>query len=88
MKPVCVSCGKQMQVKKNGVVAVEMAQKMGFIEQQPYRLWNADLYECSKCNREVVAGFGVVPAAYSIDPKFEDLLMNAQAEDNLILFTT
>ena len=46
---VCPDCGEIMQAKKNGVV-VKMKYYAGY--------FRADLYECPKCGKQVLTGFG------------------------------
>ena len=46
---ICPECGEIMQVKKNGVV-VKMKNYSGF--------FRADLFQCPKCGKQILAGFG------------------------------
>ena len=46
---VCSDCGEIMQAKKNGVV-VKMKNYSGF--------FRADLFQCQKCGKQILAGFG------------------------------
>ena len=54
---VCVACRTFLHPKKTGV-AVEEGMPKGDGTWGPYKLWQADLYECRACGTEVIAGFG------------------------------
>lgn len=45
---VCAQCNQAMRPKKNGAPFVEMA------GDRPYKLWDADLWECQGCGAEVL----------------------------------
>ena len=57
-------CGRFMRPKKNSVVVEELME-----DGSPYKLWEADLWECADCGTEIVAGFGARPFAehYQLD---------------------
>jgi hypothetical protein len=42
-----------MRVKQNSVTVEEQLE-----DGSPYKLWDADLYECAECGVEVITGFG------------------------------
>lgn len=52
---LCI-CGRFMRVKENSVTVEELHS-----DGTPYRLWDADLYECIECGHEVITGFGRAP---------------------------
>lgn len=61
-KPACVKCRLFFRPKKNSVCIEEGAQ----IEPgswAPYKLWDADLWECKGCGAEIVVGYGRAPLA-------------------------
>jgi hypothetical protein len=51
LRPICVECQTEYRCKKNGV-AVYIGSEM---------FYDADLYECPNCNRNIVTGFGSEP---------------------------
>jgi len=56
-KPVCVPCGREFKVIKNGTVAQENIGPNG----EPYKIWSADLWECPVCHSQILSGFGNRP---------------------------
>lgn len=77
-KPVCVKCGKFFRVKKNGV-AIEEGMPSGPVDDtlwEPYKLWNADLWECKTCGFQMVTGFAKQPISehYRLDYEWEKKL--------------
>jgi hypothetical protein len=52
---VCVKCHTELKPKTNETIVVETA-SFG-----PYKVWNADTWECPGCGVEIVAGFGQQP---------------------------
>jgi DNA-directed RNA polymerase subunit RPC12/RpoP len=67
--PVCVKCGREFKIKKNGVMVLETTGPTG----DPYKIWNTDLWECPKCYFQILHGYGSNPVAYQGDPDFEEL---------------
>lgn len=63
---VLCGCGRFMRCKKNGVTVEELTDAG-----EPYKLWDADLYECADCGVEVVTGFGRVPMAEHWQPTYD-----------------
>ena len=51
---VCVKCSRQMRPKKNGVEVTELATLVTGQEQEPYKVWMGDLWECQDCGSQVV----------------------------------
>lgn len=68
MQVVCVECGREMNVEKNGVIVEETTE-----DQQPYKLWSADLYECPDCGRKVITGFAQHPLAMHHETRYNEL---------------
>lgn len=60
-------CGRFMRVKRNSVTVEELLE-----DGSPYKLWNADLFECPECGVEVIAGFGRAPIAEHYQPTYAD----------------
>lgn len=55
---VLCGCGRFMAVAKNSVTVEELLD-----DGQPYKLWDADLYECAGCGTRIITGFGQLPLA-------------------------
>lgn len=68
---VCLRCRKFLRVKTNGV-ALEEGMPHGDDTWGPYKLWQADLYECPSCGFQLVAGFGLKPIAEHYRPGYAD----------------
>ena len=56
-KAICRKCEVEFKVIKNGVIVVEHFNT----PPEPYKLWEADLYKCPKCNAEIVTGLAQEP---------------------------
>ena len=54
-----------MHVKQNSVTVEERLE-----DQSPYKLWDADLYECPECGVEIITGFGQAPLAEHWQPTY------------------
>lgn len=71
MKPVCVPCQRFFKPKRNGVGVLENRPNGNGVpagieaadQWLPYKLWDADLYECQGCGAQIVVGFGQMPLA-------------------------
>jgi hypothetical protein len=64
---VVCGCGRIMRVKTNSVTVEEQLEDGG-----PYKLWDADLFECVECGVEVITGFGRSPIAEHWQPGYAD----------------
>jgi F0F1-type ATP synthase beta subunit len=64
---VVCGCGRIMRVKRNSVTVEEL-----FEDGTPYKLWDADLYECVECGVEIITGFGKGPIAEHYQPTYEE----------------
>ena len=58
-------CGRFMRVKTNGVTVEELLE-----DGLPYKLWEADLWECVECGCELIAGFARLPLAEHYQPTY------------------
>jgi hypothetical protein len=58
-------CGRFMRPKKNSVTVEELTE-----DGAPYKLWDADLWECPECGVEIIAGFGQGPIAEHYQPTY------------------
>jgi hypothetical protein len=56
-----------MRVKRNSVTVEELLE-----DGQPYKLWDADLWECVECGVEIIAGFGRAPLAEHWQPSYAE----------------
>lgn len=62
---VLCGCGRFMRVKKNSVTVEELLE-----DGEPYKLWDADLYECQECGAQIITGFGREPMAEHWQPDY------------------
>jgi hypothetical protein len=60
---ILCGCGRFMRVKQNSVTVEELLE-----DGAPYKLWDADLWECVECGVEIIAGFGAFPLAEHWQP--------------------
>jgi hypothetical protein len=69
-KMVCVECKTELQIAKNDVHVIEY-----FLDPpQPYKIWNADGWECPECHKRIIAGFASGPFAQHWEPDFAETL--------------
>ena len=66
----CVDCAVAMRPRKNDIRVVETLDD----GVTPYRIWCADLWECPRCNHQLIAGFGIKPIAEKRDKDFAEEL--------------
>jgi hypothetical protein len=64
---ILCGCGRFMSVKKNSVTVEELME-----DGAPYKLWDADQWECVECGTTVIAGFGAFPIAEHWQPKYAE----------------
>ncbi len=69
-KLVCPRCEVEMGLATSGVHVIEWA------EFGPYRLWEADEWECSSCGLKIIAGFANSPLEHYM-PCFQEALRAA-----------
>ena len=72
VEPICFKCGNRMFPKENGVPCeevMEITADSGEKSEIPYKLWSADLWECSICGSQVVVGFGKNAICESFEKK-------------------
>jgi hypothetical protein len=62
---ILCGCGRFMRVKKNSVTVEELME-----DGAPYKLWDADLFECVECGVEIIAGFAQQPLAEHYQPTY------------------
>ncbi len=72
-KIVCVKCKRELRVAKNEVYYIETF-KYG-----PYRVWNADKFQCPECGTEILSGYGNNPILSHFDKDFADKLNTIKA---------
>jgi hypothetical protein len=65
---VLCGCGRFMRPKKNSVTVEEQLENG-----DPYKLFDADLYECPQCGQQVITGFGAGPIIEHWHPDYEKL---------------
>jgi hypothetical protein len=54
-----------MRVVKNGVTVEELLE-----DGRPYKLWDADRWQCPDCGAVVITGFGQRPIAEHWEPSY------------------
>ena len=59
----CASCQTYYAARQNGVYVLETMD-----DGTPYKVWQADLYECPSCGHQLVAGY----AGQALAVKHED----------------
>ena len=64
---ILCGCGRFMRVKQNSVTVEELLE-----DGQPYKLWDADLFECVECGVEIISGFGAHPMAEHYQANYRD----------------
>lgn len=77
---VCAKCRIELRPKRNGIIAIEMA------DFGPYKIWYADAWVCPQCYSKVVLGFASRPAYELYQPEFADALALARQEPDTIEF--
>ena len=68
-RPVCVECGVEFKVVKNGAFLLDLHE-----DGSPYKLWAVDVHRCPKCGHEVAVSFAAQPVATDMDDDFEFVL--------------
>lgn len=53
--PICVKCGLTMRCHRNDQQIIVTTDRK---KTQPYKIYRADVYECSECGARVATGFG------------------------------
>lgn len=81
MKIVCVNCQSEFGIEKSGVPVVET-----FGEDEPYKVWFADLFKCRGCGFEVVTQFGAKPHKEHFDVGFAQWFEGFKAKAKRIFY--
>lgn len=83
-KPICVKCETEFRMKTAGVVVKEMFQN----NEQIYKIWYADLWDCPSCHSEIIFGFSEQPAVIHHEKeRMEEVLKEiAPKEDEGLVF--
>lgn len=67
----CVPCQTYLRPRKNDIYVLEtMSDGV-----TPYKVWNADLWECPDCAHQVILGYGLHEIAVKHEPGFPDWLV-------------
>jgi len=67
---LCVKCQVEFRPEKNGVYVKEMMHH----DQDVYKIWDTDLWQCPCCNFQVVSGFANYPIAEHFQATFPRIL--------------
>lgn len=78
MRPVCSKCEIELKCRKNGVFVIEYA------GDGPYKIWEADEYECASCGIRIVTGFGQRPISEHCKGGFDGWLSIAEKDPNTV----
>lgn len=78
MRPVCSKCEVELKCRKNGVFVIEYA------DSGPYKIWEADEYECTVCGIRVVTGFGQQAISEHWMSSFDMWLSRAEKDPNTV----
>lgn len=76
-RPVCPECQCEMRPKKNGVGVLDHA------DFGPYALYDADLWACPRCGKQVIGGFATGPISRHHDPDFTKMLAHYEESQKL-----
>ena len=70
---LCTKCSVKFKPCRSGVSVVEMFGR----PPQPYKIWDADLWQCPGCGTQIVAGFASA-ATEHYEQNFPDMLTRVQ----------
>ena len=73
-RPVCPECNRELWPETNGVGVLDMFRPSDSDKEEPYEVYDADLWKCPGCGIEVVGGFGSGPIARHHDENFEKVI--------------
>lgn len=72
-RPICVKCRIEFRVLENGIDVIDMFSQ----PPKPYRLTQADLFECPTCKTQIVSGFADKAWIQHFEGNFEHWLRKA-----------
>ena len=94
-KPVCVACRCFYRPEKNGFRWIEGKPIGGTAYNgrnirgnnapdcwEPYKVWNADLWECPECHHQIIVGCGERPISQDYKIGFEEECESAMVQIN------
>jgi hypothetical protein len=73
----CAKCQVDLRPEKNGVWLIELFKD----NIEPYAIWHADLWKCTRCGVEIVSGYGL-RATYRHEGTFPRMLKLAESEQH------
>ena len=74
-RPVCVKCEVDLRPSMNEVNVIE------YSDNGPYKIWEADEWECPECHIRVIIGFGDAPFAHHSQEDFDEVLVGVVADE-------
>ena len=80
--PTCVQCQVGFDRIKSGIFLVEMFND----PPRPYKVWHADLWECQKCEEQIVSGYGQGPLSEHFQEHFDSGLANLKEQGAVIIY--
>lgn len=78
---VCATCSVEMKPAKVGVTVIEYAKAVG-----PYRIWMADMWQCTKCGWKAILNFAHKPSAEHFQEAFQAALERTKELDQQYVF--
>lgn len=69
-RPICIKCQIAFRPLENGITVIDMFSQ----PPKPYRMWQADLFECPICKAQIVSGFADEALIHHHENGFEDWL--------------
>lgn len=87
-KPICVKCQIEFTMQRD-ILVVETRYVGADRVEEPYRIWQADLWSCRACGCEIVHGFGGRPLWFfsgSIE-EYQKHLSQAASEGKQVIYS-
>jgi len=92
-KPACLKCKCFYRPEKNGFRIIEGMPICDYNGEnirgnnkpecwKPYKVWEADLWECPECHHQLITGFGMRPLSEHYKDDFEKLSATAKVQIN------
>lgn len=85
--PICGKCGRELKPARNGVYVIyyeKYGEKCGG-NIRPYKVHNADLWECPECDFSVVCGFAHEPHTLDGEESIENYVKTLLESDEPVV---
>ena len=85
-RPVCPECQCELRPETNGVGVLDMFSPGSTVDAkpEPYELFDADLWKCPKCGKQVVGGFATNPISAHYESDFRRMISHYKSNSTLI----